>query len=196
MAMPLVKPMTTMRGMKRTAAPRPVKSHEEQNDAGHDGDHGEAAHAEAGDDAGDDDDECAGGSTDLGARATEGGDEESGDDGGVEAGLRRDAGGDAEGHGKRKCDQADRDAGEQVVEEHLGGIGTEGQNRLGQIRIADGHGGLMSILRKAGILRCICRALGEVLEKTSAGIAGGVVVLFPALRLKSVGLIEADGGGV
>ena len=25
MAMPLVKPMTTMRGMKRTAAPRPVK---------------------------------------------------------------------------------------------------------------------------------------------------------------------------
>ena len=25
MAMPLVKPMTTMRGMKRTAAPRPVR---------------------------------------------------------------------------------------------------------------------------------------------------------------------------
>ena len=42
-------------------------------------------------DAGNDDDECAGGSANLGARAAERGDDESGDDGGVEAGLRRDA---------------------------------------------------------------------------------------------------------
>ena len=119
MAMPLVNPMTTMRGMKRTAAPRPVRPMSEQNDAGHERDHGQAAHAEAGDDAGDDDDEGAGGSADLGAGAAEGGDEESGDDGGVKAGLRRNAGGDAEGHGEGESDEADGDAGEQVVEEHL-----------------------------------------------------------------------------
>lgn len=68
--------------------------------------------------------------------------DESGDDGRVEAGLRRDAGRDAEGHGKRKSDQPDRDAGEQVVQEHLRGVGAQGQNRFGQIRIADGHRGL------------------------------------------------------
>ena len=39
----------------------------QEDDAGHEGDHGEAAHAEAGHDAGDDDDEGAGGSADLGA---------------------------------------------------------------------------------------------------------------------------------
>ena len=95
------------------------ESHGKQDDAGHQRDHGQAAHAEAGHNAGDDDDESAGGSADLGARAAQSGDEEAGDDGGVEAGLRRDAGGDAEGHGQRQRDQPDGDAGEQVVQEHL-----------------------------------------------------------------------------
>ena len=138
-AMPLVNPMTTGRGMKRTAEPRPVSPMSQQDDAGHERDHGKAAHAEAGDDAGDDDDERAGGSADLGARAAQGGDEKSGDDGGVKAGLRRDARGDAEGHGKRQSDQAHGDAGKQVVQEHLLAVLAQSQNRLGQIRITDGH---------------------------------------------------------
>ncbi len=112
------------------------ESHDEENDSGHDGDHGKAGHAEAGDDAGNDDDKGAGGPTDLGARAAEGGDEEPGDHGRIEAGLRRDSGGDAEGHGKRQSDKTHRDSGEQVVEEHLARVGAQGQNRLGEIRIA------------------------------------------------------------
>ena len=88
-----------------------------QDDAGHERDQGQAAHAEAGDDAGDDDDECAGGAADLGARSAEGGDEEAGDDGGVETSLRGDSGGDGEGHGERQGDQADGDAGDEVVGE-------------------------------------------------------------------------------
>ena len=116
------------------------ESHEEEDHSGHHGDHGEAAHAETGDDSGDDDDECAGGAADLGARAAEGGDEEPGNDGGVEAGLGSDSGGDAEGHGEGQGNKSDGEAGEQVVHEHLGGIGSEGQDGLGQIRIAYGHG--------------------------------------------------------
>jgi hypothetical protein len=37
----------------------------------------------------------------------------------IEAGLRRDAGGDAEGHGQRQCDQAHRDSCQQIVKECL-----------------------------------------------------------------------------
>jgi hypothetical protein len=47
------------------------------------------------------------------------GDEETGDDSGVEPGLRSHAGGDAEGHGKRQRYEANRDAGEKVVQKHL-----------------------------------------------------------------------------
>ncbi len=64
--------------------------------------------SETGDDAGDDDDECAGGSADLSARAAKCGDEKAGHDSGVESGLRRNPRGDAEGHGERQSDQARR----------------------------------------------------------------------------------------
>ena len=98
------------------------EAHDEQHDAGHERDQREAGDAEAGDDAGDDDDEGAGGSADLGARAAEGGDEEAGDDGGVEAGLRRDAGGDAEGHGERKSDEADGEPATRSWSERAEGV--------------------------------------------------------------------------
>jgi hypothetical protein len=62
-AMPLVKPMVTGLGMKRTAAPRPVAT--------------------------------------MTTKAPE-----ACDDGGVEAGLRRHAGGDAEGHGQGQGNKA------------------------------------------------------------------------------------------
>ena len=75
--------------------------------------------AKAGNDAGDDDDESAGGAADLGARAAEGRDEEAGYDGGIESGLGSNSGGDAEGHGERQSHESDSDAGEKVVHEHL-----------------------------------------------------------------------------
>jgi hypothetical protein len=106
------------------------EAHEKKNDSGHDGDHGEAAHAKTGDDAGDNDDEGAGGSADLGAGAAEGRDEEAGDDGGVETGLGSDSRGNAEGHGEREGDQTYCDASEEVVEKHLARVGTESLNRF------------------------------------------------------------------
>jgi len=120
--------------------------------------------------------------------------DESGDDGRVEAGLRRDAGGDAEGHGKRKSDQPDRDAGEQVVEEHLGGVGAQGQNRFGQVRIADGNEDLLLFYAKAVSRVFLC--LVETFRVNKGGNAGGVVVLFPSPKTKAVSLIEADGRSV
>ena len=139
MAMPLVNPMTTGRGMKRTAEPRPVSPMASRMMPAMSVTMARPRHAEARDDAGDDDDECAGGSADLGARAAQGGDEKAGDDGGVKSGLRRDPGGDAEGHGKRQSDQPHGDPGEQVVQEHLLAVLAQRHDQFGQVWIADGH---------------------------------------------------------
>ena len=65
--------------------------HGEQDDACHERDHGQAAHAETRDDAGDNDDKSASGSADLGARSAEGGDEKTSDDGGIKSRLRSNA---------------------------------------------------------------------------------------------------------
>jgi hypothetical protein len=73
----------------------------------------------SGDDAGDDDDEGAGGAADLGGRSAERGDQKAGDDGAVDSGLRREAGGDGKGHGQRKSDQAYGDSGDQIVQEFI-----------------------------------------------------------------------------
>ena len=113
--MPLVKPMTTGRGMKRTAVPSPVSAQQHQQDAGHHRAHEQAVDAVLGDDAGDDHDERAGRPADLEARAAERRDQEAGDDRAVDARLRRQAGGDGERHRQRQRDQADGDAGDQVA---------------------------------------------------------------------------------
>ena len=70
-AIPLVKPTTTGRGMKRTADPDAGYAERDQHDAGHDRAHEQAVDAVLGDDAGDDDDERAGRAADLHARAAE-----------------------------------------------------------------------------------------------------------------------------
>ena len=59
-------------------------------------------------------DERAGGTGDLYARAAEEGDEDAADDGGVEALLGADAGGDGQAHGERQSDDADEQAGREV----------------------------------------------------------------------------------
>jgi len=65
MAMPLVKPTITGRGMNLTAAPRPVAPSRNEQAAGHDGAHQQTIEAIARQDAGDDHDKCAGRTTDL-----------------------------------------------------------------------------------------------------------------------------------
>ena len=69
----------------------------------------------------DDDDERAGRAADLHARAAERGDEESGDDGGLEAAVRRYAAGDGERDRQWQRDDADDDAGGEIVRELLRG---------------------------------------------------------------------------
>ena len=117
-AMPLVKPMTTGRGMYRTAVPVPVSAHDDEQHAGHHRAHEQAVDAVA--------------SAMMPATTTtnapvgppictygsaERGDEEAGDDRAVDAGLRRHAGRDGERHRQRQRDQADGDAGDQVGDE-------------------------------------------------------------------------------
>jgi hypothetical protein len=113
------------------------EAHEEENDAGHQRDHGEAAHAEARHDAGNDDNEGAGGATDLCARTAERGDQKASDNGRIQTGLRRDAGGDSKSHCQGQCDEANCDSCEQIVQEHRRRVASERQDRLWQVRIAE-----------------------------------------------------------
>ncbi len=79
--------------------------------------HVQAVDAVHGDDPGDHDDERAGGPANLSLRSAQGGDQKAGDDGAVDAGLRRQSGGDGEGHGQRQGHQADGDSGDDVLQE-------------------------------------------------------------------------------
>ena len=89
-AMPLVKPMTTGRGMYLTAVPRPVTPSRTSTTPAI------MVHMKSPsrpcllDDAGDDDDERPGRAADLGARSAQRRDQEAGDDRAVDARLRRD----------------------------------------------------------------------------------------------------------
>ena len=87
---------------------------EQQDDAGHHRHHQQPGQAVLRDDAGDDHDERAGRSADLDARSAERRDEESADDRRVDAGLGRDAAGDAERHGQRQRHQAHGDARDDI----------------------------------------------------------------------------------
>jgi hypothetical protein len=89
------------------------QAHDDENDAGHHRAHEQAVDAVRGDDAGDDDHEGSGGAADLGGRSAERGDQKAGHYGAIDSGLRREAGGDGEGHGERQSDQAYGDSGDQ-----------------------------------------------------------------------------------
>ena len=74
------------------------------------------------DNAVDNDDKGTGGATDLRAAATKERYNKTGDDGGVEALLGFDAGGDGKGNGQRQSDDADDEAGHQVLAKLLARI--------------------------------------------------------------------------
>ena len=130
-AMPLVNPTTTGRGMNRTADPMPVAPSTTSMHAGHQRADEQAFDAVLRDDAGDDDDERAGRTADLQARAAEQRNQAAGDDRGVDAGLRRQARRDGEGHRQRQRDQADGDAGGEVGERGPAVVGPERGDQLG-----------------------------------------------------------------
>ena len=92
------------------------EAQEQQDHAGHHGDHEQSGEAVLRDDAGDDHDERAGGTADLNLRSAQERNQEAADDGGVDAGLRRDAGSDAEGHGQGQGDKPTVTSGDQVGE--------------------------------------------------------------------------------
>lgn len=87
--------------------------------------HRQPTQPKAGDDPGHDYYECTRGAADLRARTAKCGDQKSSHNSCVQAGLRRDARGDAERHGKRQCHEPNRDPGEQIVEKHVGGVDTK-----------------------------------------------------------------------
>ena len=110
MAMPLVNPMTTMRGMNRTAAPRPVSPMSISRMPAISVTMASPLMPKRSDNARDDHDECAGWTADLGARSAQRGDQETGHDRGINSRLRSDPGSDAKGHGQRQRDQTHGDA--------------------------------------------------------------------------------------
>ncbi len=116
-AMPLVNPVTTGCGMNLITVPSFATPMIDEQHAGHERRDGESVDAVLLDDAVDDDDERAGRSADLDARAAERGDEEAGDDRGPQPAVGRDAAGDGERDGQRKRDDADDDAGGEVSTE-------------------------------------------------------------------------------
>ena len=179
------------------------ESHRDEQDARHQRDQREAAHSEARHNAGDDDDKCAGGPADLGARAAQRGNQEAGNHRGVEAGLRGYARGDAERHGQRQGHQPDSDAGEQIVQKRLRVIASAKPG----LTLADSDclwtWGISYILQ--GIrsphpvysARAPARALAvfmheriiECLAVDQAGAAARVIVFLPALAHISVRLV-------
>ena len=131
-AMPFVNPMTTGRGMKRTAVPVPVTPRTTSMTPAIIVHMNRPGDAVLGDDAGDDDDEGAGRAADLDARAAERRDEEAGDDRAVDAGLGREARGDRERHRERQRDEADGDAGDEIVPEGDAVVAAKREDRLRQ----------------------------------------------------------------
>ena len=109
-----------------------------------------------GDDAGDHDDERAGGAADLDARSAERRDEEAGDDRAVDAGLRREARGDGECHRERQRDEADRDPGDEILPEgdrrSREARGSTSAAR-GPLAGRDRHGSLLRLLVTEGLSR-------------------------------------------
>ncbi len=96
-----------------------MSAHDDEKDSSHHRAHEQAVDAVSGDDAGDYDYEGAGRSADLGLRSAERGDQKAGDDGAVDSGLRREAGGDGEGHGQRQRHQAYGDSGNQIEQKFV-----------------------------------------------------------------------------
>ncbi len=99
---------------RRTHAGR---AHDHQQNTGHHGAHEQSVNTVLGDDGRDHYHKGPGRAADLGPGASQQRNEEAGHDGAVNAGLRREAGGDGKRHGQRQRDQPNRDARDGVVRE-------------------------------------------------------------------------------
>ncbi len=131
-AMPLVNPIVTGRGMKRTAVPNPVapitisrtpaiavtiSSPEMPNRSTMPGNNH---------------DECARRSADLNARSAQRGDQKSRDHGRIDSSLRSDAARNAKSHRQRQRHYPYRHAGDQILKKNLPGVLPQAKHQLGQ----------------------------------------------------------------
>ena len=114
-AIPLVNPTTTGRGMNFTAVPSPVTPMTtsmtpaitvHMNSRRRRGRH----------DSGNHDDECAGGPADLRLGAAQQRTSKTRDDRAIDSGLRREARRNRKGHRQRQCHQADGDTGDEITQ--------------------------------------------------------------------------------
>ncbi len=80
---------------------KPSEAHDDEHQPSHQRNQRKTSYAEFCYDSGHDDNKSSGGTADLHPRTTESGDQEAGDNGGVQAGLWSDTGGDAKGHCQR-----------------------------------------------------------------------------------------------
>jgi hypothetical protein len=110
--------------------PHARDAHGEQENAGQDRGAHQVGETVDGDDAVHNGDEGAGRAADLHPRAAAGGGDEAGDDGGPDAGCRRRAGGDGKGHGQRQGEDADRDAGGEILAELRAVVGRQAVQQL------------------------------------------------------------------
>ena len=110
------------------------EAHDQQQHAGHDAHQRQPGHTELGHDAGDNHHERARGPADLGARAAQRRDQEAGHHRGVQAGLRRHAGGDGKRHRHGQRHQAHRHSGDQVLEKLSARVAAQALDRAGKAR--------------------------------------------------------------
>ena len=97
-------------------------AHQDEEGTGHEGGDHQAAHSILLDDAVNDDDEGAGGATDLDFAAAEEGDQEAGHDGGENACFRGGSRCNAEGNGQRQGYDTNNYPGQEVLDQGLFGI--------------------------------------------------------------------------
>jgi len=118
--------------------------------------------------AGDDDDERSGRSADLSFGSAQRGNQESGHDRAIDAGLRRQARGDGEGHRQRKGDKADCDSGNQIEQEFVAVIVTQAEDRFWKpavVRENTSHCCIMSACE----VRAYSRQVRRCVRKTMSG---------------------------
>ena len=128
-AMPFVNPTTTGRGRYLTVVPMPVTPRITSITPAIIVHMKRPLDAVLRDDGGDDHDERPGRAADLVLGPAERRDDEAGDDRAVDARLRGEPGGDRERHRQRQRDEADRHAGDQVVDEQAAGVRPQRDDR-------------------------------------------------------------------
>ena len=131
-------------------------AHDHEQNSSHHCAHEESVDAVHRDDAGHDDDEGASWSANLSFGAAQRGDQKAGDDGAVNAGLRRESGGNRKGHSQGQRHQSHGDAGDQIVDKFVGAVVAQTEDRLRKPTLVNENNRHFPIMRQA------CQRLAEL----------------------------------